>query len=173
MLAPWPSAGPIDEGAIEQWETVQALIRAIRNTRQEYSVEPARWIAATIVSAGLATPLAASRDVLAALARIDDGQLDIATALGDAPEQAAQIVVGDGLTAYLPLAGMVDLDQERARLQKQIDETDSEVQRLEARLANEGFVSNAPAHIVDGAREQLAGAQERLARLRERVGDLV
>ena len=173
MLAPWPSAGPIDEGAIEQWETVQALIRAIRNTRQEYSVEPARWIAATIVSAGLATPLAASRDVLAALARIDDGQLDIATALGDAPEQAAQIVVGDGLTAYLPLAGMIDLDQERERLQKQIDEAESEVQRLETRLANEAFVSNAPAPIVAGAREQLSAAQERLARLRERVGDLV
>ena len=60
----------------------------------------------------------------------------------------------------------------RERLAKQIDEAEGEVQRLEARLANKGFVNNAPANIVAGAREQLAAAQERLARLRERHGVL-
>ena len=113
--------------------------------------------------------LAASSAVLATLARIDSAQLNIVAVLPTPPEQAAQVVVGDGLMAYLPLAGMVDLDKERERLEKQLAEAEDEVKRLTARLSNAGFVDNAPANIVAGAREQLAGAQERLARLQERL----
>ncbi len=172
MRAAWPQAGPVDEQAVEQWEAMQELIRAIRNTRQAYNVEPSRWIAATIVAEQHTEALEGARDVLSLLARVENSELSIVSSLATPPEQAAHVVVAAGLEAYLPLAGMVDLDKERERLAKQIEETQGEIERHNARLANQGFVNNAPAAIVQGARDQLRAAQERLVRLQERQGSL-
>ncbi|HBY94457.1 MAG TPA: hypothetical protein DEP84_10930 [Chloroflexi bacterium] len=83
------------------------------------------------------------------------------------------MVVGDGLEAYLPLAGLVDLEKERERLAGQVAETRDEIARVEARLSNPGFVNKAPAQIVQGARDQVAAAQQRLTKLEERLAMLV
>lgn len=168
MLAAWPKPGVVDEAAIAQWEAIQELIRAIRNTRQEYGVEPARKIEALIISEPHAEALEANRAILSLLARVEESALKIVPTRQRHPKQAAHIVVADGLEAYLPLAGMIDLDKERERLAKQAEESELEIERLNARLENEGFVSKAPAHVLQGARDQLHAAQERLARLTER-----
>jgi valyl-tRNA synthetase len=173
MIAQWPEAGPVDTAAIAQWEAIQELIRATRNARQAYEVEPARKIAATIVAERGAEALRESREIIALLARVDEAELVIEDSLAQPPENAAHIVVADGLEAYLPLAGMLDLDKERERLAKHVAETQAEVTRLEARLANRGFTDKAPPSIVQGARDQLAAAQERLERLQERQRALV
>ncbi len=172
MLASWPQAGAVDEEAIVQWEALQTLIRAIRNARQEYDVEPGRRIAATIVASRHGEAVAAARDVLALLARIDESQLTIVSSLPTPPTDAAHLVAGEGLEAFLPLAGMVDLERERERLERGIAEARAETERLTSRLANPGFANKAPAAIVQGARDQLHAAEERLARLEERRGAL-
>ena len=63
---------------------------------------------------------------------------------------------------------MVDLAKERQRLAKQVENTQKEIKRLTGRLSNKGFVNKAPAHIIQGARDQLHAAEERYARLVER-----
>jgi len=79
------------------------------------------------------------------------------------------LVAPDGVEAYLPLAGLVDLEQEVARLQKALEETRQEIRRAQGMLANESFTSKAPAHVVQQQRDRLAEQQERQARLEARL----
>jgi valyl-tRNA synthetase len=72
----------------------------------------------------------------------------------------------------LPMAGLFDLDAERARLTKQIGEAEGEVGRLEAKLANEQFTSRAPQQVVAKEQERLDTARSRLERLRESLAEV-
>ena len=170
MIAPYPQpdSARIDEGIEREWALVQALITGIRNIRTEYKVEPARLIAATIV-AGAQTPLIeAQRTVIARLARIADDQLTIGAAIDQPPANAATLVIGS-VEAYLPLAGMIDLEAERARLLKDLEAALAEAARREARLATPGFVEKAPAAVVQRERDGLAAVRETIARLQDRL----
>jgi valyl-tRNA synthetase len=71
--------------------------------------------------------------------------------------------------AYLPLAGLVDLEQEIDRLKKAIGEADQQIGRAEGMLANESFTSMAPSHVVQQQRDRLAEYQERRSRLEARL----
>lgn len=73
---------------------------------------------------------------------------------------------------FPPLAGMIDLAAERARLQKELAQAEADVARRTARLNNESFTSKAPAHVIQREREGLEAAQAALARLRERLAEL-
>jgi len=83
----------------------------------------------------------------------------------------ATAVLADGRVA-LPLAGLFDLEAERSRLSRQIDELEGEVGRLEARLADERFRTRAPAAVVRQEEERLASARSRLEGLRARLSEL-
>ena len=86
----------------------------------------------------------------------------------DRPDKATTLVVGD-TEVVLPLAGLVDLDAEKKRLQTEAEQTEAEIERTQALLANEGFIGRAPANVVERERAKLASAQERLPKLRERL----
>ncbi|NJM07480.1 valine--tRNA ligase, partial [Candidatus Gracilibacteria bacterium] len=173
MYAAYPEANLslIDERAEADWALVQELIVAVRNLRTEYKVEPSKLVAATVVAGARATALREQSALIARLARVDATQLAIEEALANKPEKAATIVIGN-IEAYLPLAGLIDLDAERARLQKELESAEADVARREARLANSGFVDRAPTNVVQRERDGLADAQATLARLRERIADL-
>jgi valyl-tRNA synthetase len=164
MVARWPEElARIDATAETDFGRVQEVVRAIRNVRSEYDVPAGRRISAG-VSAGEFTPLMqASLPVMAMLARLDASRVEIAAAL-PAPDKVATLAVA-GVTVYLPLAGLVDLDAERKRIQGELDNVDKQVQRIETTLGNPGFTGKAPANVIE--REQL-----KLAELREKRGQL-
>ncbi|NOZ29139.1 MAG: valine--tRNA ligase [Chloroflexi bacterium] len=167
IIARWPEAGALDEAAEAQMDLVREIVRGIRNARAEYDVEPGRRIAA-VISAGDETELLRSqREVLITLARLDPDRLVIETSL-PAPERAVTIVAG-GATVYLPLAGMVDLEAERARLSKAMAAVQRDIQRSEKLLSNDGFRTKAPAEVVAREEAKLAELKERLSRLQERL----
>src|SRR5262249_19558799 len=122
MVAPYPMANEaaLDEAAERDFALVRELIGGIRNVRNEYKVEPARWVAATIASGPRAAMLNEQRALLVRLARVADDRLVIAEQLGSKPAQAATLVVGD-VEVFLPLAGLIDLEAERARLSKELE----------------------------------------------------
>jgi len=81
------------------------------------------------------------------------------------------VVAGD-VTIYLPLAGLLDLDAERARLDKEIAQAQAEVAHCEQLLANPNFTSRAKPGVVAREQTKLAQAQDRLAQLERRYAEL-
>jgi valyl-tRNA synthetase len=171
IVAPWPGIGEVNDEVEARMSLVMEAIRAVRNARAEYEVEPGRRIAATIAAGPHYDLFAAQRHLLALLARIDPDRLDIAVNLPVKPDKVASLVVGN-VEIYLPLAGMVDLDLERERLSKELAEVQAQIARSAALLTNQGFTDKAPAHVVERERSKLAELEERAARLTERLESL-
>jgi valyl-tRNA synthetase len=184
MLAAWPEAGAEDEEAERNFNLLIETIREVRNARAEAMRDApenqrreltGRRIEA-LIAGGERTPLIQREaETLASLARLDPQKLTIAESLSpeQRPERATTLVIGDGeVEVVLPMAGLVDLDAERKRLQSEAEAAEAEVTRLEAMLANTEFTEKAPAPVVDRIRTSHATAQERLAKLRERLGAL-
>jgi valyl-tRNA synthetase len=173
MVASYPTAdtGALDETAERDWALAQDLITGIRNARNEYKVEPARFVAATIAAGAQAGLLEAQRPLIARLARVADDQLAIVERFDAKPSQAAALVVGS-VEVSLPLAGLIDMAAEQARLSKELEAAQAEVARREAKLGNAGFVDKAPAAVVQRERDGLVAAQATAERLRERLEQL-
>jgi valyl-tRNA synthetase len=81
------------------------------------------------------------------------------------------VTVGS-LTIYLPLAGLVDLDAEKARLRKELDATAGQIARSEGLLSGDGFASRAPAEVVQRERDKLEQLKATHASLEERLKSL-
>jgi valyl-tRNA synthetase len=170
IVAPWPEPLP-DEGwddqAIKDFETIQEIVRAVRNARAEKNVKPNQKIPATVVAGEFATTLEREAIALANLGRIDPEQLSIYNELVDKPENSIVLVVGS-IEIYLPLAGMVDAAEERARLEKDLVEAENQIARLE-KLLNSPFAEKAPSNVVQGERDRLADFQETVSKLKKQL----
>ncbi|HBX68234.1 MAG TPA: valine--tRNA ligase, partial [Chloroflexi bacterium] len=170
IVAPWPEPMP-DEGwenqAINDFELLQEIVRSIRNVRAEKNVKPGQKIPATFVAGEFAHTLEHEAAALANLTRLDLDQVSIHHELAEKPEDSIVLVVG-AVEIYLPLAGMVDLAEERTRLEKELAETESQIARLE-KLLNSPFAEKAPANVVQGERERLAGFTETAEKLKTQI----
>ncbi len=173
MVAAYPlgDAAMIDAEAERNWALIQEIVRAIRNARSEANVEPARWIEAIIAGGAKTDVITRERATLSRLARVDAGKLQIVETLEAKPQNATSMVAG-AAEIYLPLAGMIDLAEERARLERELERVAGDVARREAKLNNANFTERAPAAIVQGERDLLATAQATAAKLREQVAAL-
>lgn len=83
---------------------------------------------------------------------------------GEKPAQALSAVV-EGINIYLPLADLVDLEEEIARIEKDLQEAKIELQRAESKLANEGFISKAPRAVVEKEHEKVESYTATVERL--------
>jgi valyl-tRNA synthetase len=171
MVSRWPALqGAKDEQADEAFGNIQEIVRAIRNARSEYDVLPSRRIGAQISAGAHLNMLSNNSPLLARLAGLDLAAVQLAADLA-APDNAVTLAAG-GVTTYLPLAGLVDLAAERTRLQKEIDNIDRQLQRIDGLLANPGFVNKAPAEIIDRERNKLGELQGARRQLAERLAAL-
>jgi valyl-tRNA synthetase len=173
IVARWPQAdkGWYDGEAEGQAGLVLDVIRAVRNIRAERKVEPGRFVEAYVVAAPAGLRAAeASRPAIEALARVRP--LHIVGEAGAAPKEQAVAAVLQGAEVVLPLAGLLDIDAERARLRAQATEAEAEVERLAGKLANEQFRSRAPQEVVAKEEGKLAAAQARLDGLQARLREL-
>jgi len=146
---------------------IMEVIRGIRNVRSEFDVDPARQIPAVVVSSRHTRLFREQAAILILLARLDPTQLTITRSMKEKPQQAVSLVTA-AAEVYLPLAGMVDLEVERQRVEREIAQAQQDLMRIEALLANEGFIAKAPADVVAKERERLVSARERLRKLEER-----
>mmetsp|Transcript_28958 Transcript_28958/g.42261 ORF Transcript_28958/g.42261 Transcript_28958/m.42261 type:complete len:390 (+) Transcript_28958:1504-2673(+) len=177
MLADWPQmddASPLvtSDEAVSSFETLQALTRSIRNARAEYNVEPGKRISATVVASGvLRDEIAAEIKSLVALAKLDPDQTfcfvtgsDEAKAAISA-EDAVQLVIQDGVVAYLPLSGLIDPEKERLRLERQKEKLSKEIVKLAGRLESKGFADKAPPAVVEKARGELSELEDQASKI--------
>ncbi|XP_059623090.1 valine--tRNA ligase, chloroplastic/mitochondrial 2 isoform X2 [Cornus florida] len=174
IISCWPQTSlPRHANSIKRFENLQALTRAIRNARAEYSVEPAKRISVSIVAnSEVLQYISKEKDVLALLSRLDLQNIHFAdSAPGDA-NQSIHLVAGEGLEAYLPLADMVDISAEVQRLSKRLSKMQTEYDGLLARLSSPKFVEKAPEEIVRGVQEKAAEAEEKLTLTKNRLAFL-
>ncbi len=148
---------------------IMDIIRAVRNARAEYDVPTGQPIAAFISAGEKEALLREQAEVLCTLARIDPARLTIAAHM-DAPAQSITLVTG-AVSTYLPLAGLVDLAAERARLQKELADAEAQLARSKQLLAGP-FAQRAPALVVQRERDKQAELRTRVERLRARLTDL-
>jgi valyl-tRNA synthetase len=97
--------------------------------------------------------------------------ITILPAGADKPENAMAGMV-NGVEVFLPLKGLIDVDKETARLTKELEKLDKEISRLAKKLGNEGFLAKAPADVVAGEKEKLAGYEEKKKSVEGRMQDL-
>ena len=173
MVAPWPvPSGARDEEADARMTTVIDLVHGVRNLRAEYRVDPGRWVPATIVAEEGDVDF--YRSVAAVIGDLPGSRLrpiEVVDRLEATMERAATVVAGR-VALYVPLAGMVDIPRERARLEREREDALAEIDRAETLLSRPGFVEKARADVVDRERQKLAGLRGRLAKLDERLAAL-
>ena len=173
MTAPWPAADAalVDEAAERQMASIMEVIVRIRNMRAEVGAAPGKKSEVIVYFAdkSLAPVFSAHAAYLAALA-----QAEPLTVLEDgaAKPENAMAAIAAGVEVYLPLKGLIDVEKERARLEKELANLAGEEKRLGGKLANEGFVKKAPPAVVEKEREKLLAAQEKKKAVEERLADL-
>ena len=161
IVASWP-----EPQAEQDWEVhkiadftlLQEIVRAIRNLRAEKGVAPSKRIPANFAGGGKTALLTEQAKLLSALAGLDPDQVTFDTSIKEKPEGAAALVVGS-VEIFLPLAGMLDPEVERARLNKELAEAEMHITRLEKLLTSD-FAKKAPGPVVGAEREKLAAYKQ-------------
>ncbi|MBC7252326.1 MAG: class I tRNA ligase family protein, partial [Anaerolineae bacterium] len=173
MVAPWPEVEEqwLDEEAEAAAELLMEIVRAIRNARAEFGVQPKQRIAAVMAAGKHYDLLHEQREVLLSLARLDEQKLQIAAQLTDVPTQALTLVVG-GVTIYLPLAGMIDVEAEKARIASEMEQLTKLIADSQILLTNQDFLSKAPEHVIQKERDKAASYREKWEKLRDRLESL-
>jgi valyl-tRNA synthetase len=174
MIADWPaeSSTGVDEAVETQMSLMIELIRTIRNIRSEYNVEAGRRIKAYIVAGEQYDLLSKHREIITTLARLDEAELNLVSSLAEKPAQAVAQVISGGIEIYLPLAGMIDLEAERERTQKDLAQLEQRITAGRNKLNNANFVQKAPPEVVEREREKLADLEVQADKLKMRLKEL-
>ncbi|HEX7004809.1 MAG TPA: valine--tRNA ligase [Trueperaceae bacterium] len=165
-LASWPQANEElrDEDAERDFGLLQEAVGAVRNLRSEANLQPAQVVPIHATGEG-ASVLAANREVFESVAR--------AELLTEPASGAALVQPLASLEIQMPLAGLVDVEEWRARQEKRLADLEGQVSKSQRKLGNPGFVEKAPADVVEEERRRLAEAQNVIDGLRrslERLG---
>jgi valyl-tRNA synthetase len=152
---------------------LQAVIIAARTIRSEHDVHPRRALPLTLRSADLAVRASLEREQ-SAIAALCNASVQIGPAgSGPLPDGSA-VAVAEGVTLIVPLAGLVDPDKERERLERELKKLDKDLTAVTRKLENQEFLARAPAALVDqerarkrGLAEARTGLEAALARLQK------
>ena len=159
MVADWPSYEFSDPAAEAEIASLMRLVTEIRRFRSDQGLRPGQRVPARL--AGIeSTPLAPHEESIRTLLRLTEPEP------GFAPSASLAI---EGVTVELDLAGTVDIEAERRRLEKDLTAARKEAGQMSAKLGNESFTGKAPADVIAKTRQRLATAESDIARLETRL----
>jgi valyl-tRNA synthetase len=166
ITEPWPEIDPdwIDATAEAEVDWVIRLISLVRTIRAELNVPPSARFPLLLKDCGPAVEacIGQYQHLIGTLARVEP----VATVTGEIPQGAIQDVV-DGATVVLPIASVIDVAAERARLAKEISRLENDIARSERKLGDPRFLDRAPAEVIETERERRAEAESARDRLNE------
>ena len=171
IIAPWPTGLEAwrDTALEARFQRLQELIVAVRNMRGTYNISPAVTVAISVrCSSEVAADLEHVRSQFEGLAKAT------LTATGPdvaRPKASGSFSFGDAV-GFLPLEGLIDLQAELARQQKEADKLRGFIAGTERKLGNESFVAKAPPEVVAEVRETLAGQKKQLTSIEEIIQQL-
>ncbi|MBN9653848.1 valine--tRNA ligase [Halobacillus sp. GSS1] len=159
-----------NEEAVEEMNRLVSIIRSVRNIRSEVDTPMSKEIQLMIQAKddSIVKELEKNRDYLERFC--NPSELTIATDL-QAPEKAMSAVI-TGAELYLPLAGLINIEDEIKRLENEWKKWDQEVTRVQKKLSNEGFVSKAPEHVVEEERKKETDYLDKRAKVEARIKEL-
>jgi valyl-tRNA synthetase len=155
----------IDKKAEEEIYFVQEVVSAIRNIRGEMNLPPSKQI-----NVFLKTEKVTEEQVryIKSLVRINVLKFDVNISK---PKASASAVV-KGCDIFIPFEGLIDINVERGRIEKEIARLASSLEGVKKKLSNEGFVAKAPAEILERERTKLADREKSLDKLKTILNDL-
>jgi valyl-tRNA synthetase len=164
-------AVPVEREGAARMELLMEVIKGIRNIRGEMNVPPGKRIKAVLdcKTDASAEVLAVGQGYLRGLARLDDLVFGVGI---ERPRQAATQVAGD-VEILLPLAGLIDLEEEQKRLEKEIAKVEKDVLKFSKKLSNEAFLAKAPPEVLQKNRGKLKDAQDKLVILQDSLRKIV
>ncbi len=172
IVASWPKRSDaadrqMDQAAEGEFALVQEIVTSIRNARKEAGVEPGKRIPVILVAGAKAAMLKKQAGLLDLLARTEPPRIE--RTLAAKPRQAIALVAGGGsVEIYLPLAGMLDVAKELARLDAELAQAQAAAEKARKMLANPSFVERARPDVVQRERDNLAAAEDTMAKLSAR-----
>ena len=170
IIARWPEAQNSEgweDQAVQDFSLIQEVVRSIRNTRAEKGVQPAKKIGAFIAGGEKTSLLESQKSTLCPLANLEPAALKIVAHPDKQPENSVSLVVS-GVEVFLPLADLIDPTQEKARMTKELADTQGQIERLDALLSSD-FGSKAPPQVVEKERLRLAQFKETAAKLKQQL----
>ncbi|MFH1962771.1 MAG: valine--tRNA ligase [bacterium] len=153
MLSKWPKPGLINPKAIEDMELVMEIISAIRNIRSMMNILPKMRLPIIMVKHSLDETADVLKSCIEYIKRLGNIETIVFDPEAEKPHASAVAVAKD-MEIYIPLEGLIDLEKERLRLKKQLEEITQALSGVQAKLSNPGFVDKAPQEVVDKAKEQ-------------------
>jgi valyl-tRNA synthetase len=148
---------------------MQQIVSSLRNIRSEVNVSPKEELEVLINTKEQSTAdaILKNRSILEKLENLKS--LTVSTEI-EKPKVYSSSIVG-GNEIFVPLEGLVDFGKERERIQKEIDRLEGFLNGIEKKLANKGFVNNAPENVVELEKKKKSDTEDSLAKLREQLKD--
>ena len=172
MMQTWPEVPVYQDSVAEANMTLlMEVIKAIRNIRAEMKVAPGQKVEIVILTLDPAQRAVLEKGKADILKLAGGASVELFEVLAEKPSQAASAVL-ESIEIYLPLKGLLDLDKEIGRLEKEISVAILDQEKLAQKLSNPGFTSKAPADVVAKEREKLEGIMSRKVALEERLNEL-
>ncbi|MCG9753909.1 valine--tRNA ligase [Shewanella insulae] len=172
MLTEFPEyqADKVDEAAMADLEWVKQVIVAVRNIRAELNIAPSKPLNALLrgVSEQDKARVEANQTFFATLAKLESMTI---LADGDTAPMSTTQLVGE-MELLIPMAGLIDVAAEMARIDKQLEKLMGETKRIEGKLNNQGFVAKAPEAVIEKERAKLAEFQRDMDKLGEQKAEL-
>lgn len=171
-VAEWPKVRPelSNQEASEQMKLLVEIIRSVRNIRAEVNTPMSKKIA-MIINAHDEKILDTLETNKAYLERFCNPEM-LTIGVGAAAPEKAMTAVVSGAEIYLPLQGLINIEEEITRLEKELEKLNKEVERVQKKLANEKFVAKAPAQVVEEERAKEKDYLEKRATVQERLEEL-
>jgi len=172
MTYKWPEfdEAKLEKDSLAKMQIIMDVVSAIRTIRSEMNVPPGKPIKVifNVSEKDASSVLEAHQPYLKALAKLEE--INIGSTVERPPQSATAVV--RGVEIFVPLAGLIDLEKEIARLEKEIVNAEGEEKRCEQNLANEGFIKRAPAVEVERVRTRLKDARLKAERLKDNIKSL-
>jgi len=173
MKASFPSDNPeisylvYDEGAESEMSLLMQVITGVRNVRGEMNIAPSLSLSVTVQSQDqeLREKIERNRDIIAHLAGLDKFTVE---EQGEKIKAAATAII-DGAVIFISLEGIIDFAKESKRLDKEMGKLNAEMATVTKKLDNEGFISKAPAHVIEKVKEKHLAIGEKQKKLQANI----
>lgn len=170
MLSEWPQVDRtyVDGDSCINMSIIMDAIKAIRNIRAEMNIQPGKRnpIVVQAVDSNIAELVIANQDYFKALAFVES--VEVQPLNNEKPLDSVSAILSN-MEIYLPIKGLLDVEKELQRLNKDLAGLQKEVDRLQGKLSNQGFIAKAPADVVALEQDKLRDYQEKYTSVSERI----